>query len=235
MENTQNSQQSKAYYQVIDYIKQLVKEEKIHFGGKIPSEREMMETLGLGRNSIREALRMMEHMGLIESCHGKGNFLVNHMGQSLNSVFSMLLFTKESNYMEVSQLRRAMEIQAFTQAADRIGEHEKAVFADIMRQMEEGDHSAKVQADHDFHQMLFGCSGNHLLALLMQALSEVCREEIQLILENVTAEHMERWLILHQTIYHCLINGDKVNGVKAVVEHYEWIDEELGKRVGTEG
>ena len=75
----------------------LRKEGKRSFHSKLPSERELMETLGMGRNSVREALRTLENIGLVESCHGKGNFLVNHMGESLSSVFSVLLFTGESN------------------------------------------------------------------------------------------------------------------------------------------
>lgn len=47
----------KAYVTVIAYIKQLVQDGQLAFGGKLPSEREMMAILGLGRNSIREALR----------------------------------------------------------------------------------------------------------------------------------------------------------------------------------
>ena len=123
--NYKENFQERVYYQVIEYIKLLVKEGKLEFGRKLPSEREMMERLGLSRNSIREALRTMEHMGLIESRQGKGNFLVNHMGRSLGSVFSMLIFMKESNYLEVSQLRRAMEAQAFDLTVGNLKEKEK--------------------------------------------------------------------------------------------------------------
>ena len=90
----------KAYVTVIAYIKQLVQDGQLAFGGKLPSEREMMATLGLGRNSIREALRTLENMGLISCVHGKGNFLVNQIGESFSSVFSMLLFLKQSNFDE---------------------------------------------------------------------------------------------------------------------------------------
>ena len=65
----------RVYFEVIDYIKRLVGEGKVRFGEKLPSEREMMETLGLSRNSIREAMRTLEHMGMTESRQGKGNFL----------------------------------------------------------------------------------------------------------------------------------------------------------------
>ena len=117
-EKTENTGESeKVYFLVIEYIKELVKKGDVKFGGKIPSERELMSTLGLSRNSIREALRTLENMGLLECRQGQGNFLVNHIGQSLGSLFSVLLFTKESNYVEISQLRRFIEIGAFLLAA----------------------------------------------------------------------------------------------------------------------
>ena len=72
-ENT--GENEKVYFLVIEYIKELVKKGEIKFGGKIPSERELMSTLGLSRNSIREALRTLENMGLLECRQGQGNFL----------------------------------------------------------------------------------------------------------------------------------------------------------------
>lgn len=83
-----------------------------------------MSTLGLSRNSVREALRCLENMGIIESRHGQGNFLVNHVGNSLGSVFSILLVTQQSNYIEISQLRRFVEIGAYLLASRQAKEEE---------------------------------------------------------------------------------------------------------------
>lgn len=57
----------KAYDQVLEYLKTLIKNKDISYGGKIPSERELMETLRISRNSVREALRILEHTGVLES------------------------------------------------------------------------------------------------------------------------------------------------------------------------
>ncbi|MCI5510785.1 MAG: FadR family transcriptional regulator [Eubacterium sp.] len=230
MEKTQKTKPDKTYYQVIAYIMEMIKEGKLSFYSKLPSERELMETLGMGRNSVREALRTLENIGLVESCHGKGNFLVNHMGESLSSVFSVLLFTGESNYLEVSQLRRAIEVQAFAQAADRITEDDRNRFAGIILKMDTGTHEERVQADEDFHQLLIQCSGNHLLVLLMDALSYVCREEILMILENQAVEHVEQWKTLHRRIFDYLMIGDKEQGVDALLDHYRWGDSLLGEK-----
>lgn len=86
----------KVYFLVIEYIKELVKKGDVKFGGKIPSERELMSTLGLSRNSIREALRTLENMGLLECRQGQGNFLVNHVGQSLSSLFLCCFLPKKA-------------------------------------------------------------------------------------------------------------------------------------------
>lgn len=224
MEKAKKTKSDKTYYQVIAYIMEMIKEGKLSFQSKLPSERELMETLGLGRNSVREALRTLENIGLIESYHGKGNFLVNHMGESLSSVFSVLLFTGESNYLEVSQLRRAIEVQAFAQAANRITEDDRNRFAGIMLKMDTGTHEERVQADEDFHQLLIQCSGNHLLVLLMDALSHVCREEILMILENQAVDHVEQWRTLHRRIFDYLMICDKEHGVDALLDHYRWSD-----------
>ncbi|MFR5059257.1 hypothetical protein [Faecalimonas umbilicata] len=58
----------------------------------------------------------MEHTGMLESRQGKGNFLVNMPQKSLGNVFSMMLLTGQSNYREVSRIRRILEQEAFVQA-----------------------------------------------------------------------------------------------------------------------
>ena len=57
----------KTYERVIEYLKQQIQEGKLSCGSKIPSERELAASLNLGRNSVREALRTMEHTGMLES------------------------------------------------------------------------------------------------------------------------------------------------------------------------
>ena len=64
----------KAYDQVLEYLKTLIKNKDISYGGKIPSERELMETLRISRNSVREALRILEHTAFWKAATAKGIF-----------------------------------------------------------------------------------------------------------------------------------------------------------------
>ena len=58
----------------------------------------------------------------------------------------------------------------------------------------------------------------------MEALSEVCREEILMVLDDATEEYVIQWLNLHQKIYRCLMDKNKEQGIDAILEHYRWSD-----------
>ena len=67
--------QKKAYEIVIDYIKQQIRNRELMIGELLPPERELSEKLGVSRNSIREALKILSVIGVISSRQGAGNYV----------------------------------------------------------------------------------------------------------------------------------------------------------------
>lgn len=220
----------KAYVAVIAYIKQLVQDGQLAFGGKLPSERDMMATLGLGRNSIREALRTLENMGLLSCVHGKGNFLVNQIGESFSSVFSMLLFLKQSDFEEVQQLRRGLEIQSLllavqsadcsTPAAQVRWREALEPLGKLVEAMRQASGHERVSLDSAFHQALIQCSGNRLFAVLQKAVSSLCEAAIETVLTTATDTQWQTLVDCHQAIYQALLNRDAQAGIAALDQHY---------------
>lgn len=219
--------QKKAYDQVLDYLKERIERKDIVYGGKIPSERELVETLGISRNSVREALRIMEHTGILESHHGKGTYLVNRMGESLSDVFSMLVLMEESNYREVTQLRKILDKQAYVQACTSITEEGKEKIQRIASRMEAGDLEERMRADHELHRTIYEYSQNHLLLLLLDALSKLIHEQGEIVLRQAASIDTGRWICLHQKIAQCLIEGKIEEGLMSVEEHYQWLECEI--------
>lgn len=219
----------KAYVTVIAYIKQLVQDGQLEFGGKLPSEREMMATLGLGRNSIREALRTLENMGLISCVHGKGNYLVNQIGESFSSVFSMLLFLKQSDFDEIQQLRRGLEIQSLLSAVqmsdcatatqDQWRETLEPL-RELVENMRQATGHERVTLDSAFHEALIQCSGNRLFAVLQKAVSSLCEAAIENVLTTATDAQWQALVDCHETIYQSLLNRDAQAGIAAIHQHY---------------
>ena len=74
---------TKIYEMVMEQIKDIVKKGELKSGDKLPSERDLCEKLEVSRASIREALRALQMLGLIESKHGEGNFINENIENSL--------------------------------------------------------------------------------------------------------------------------------------------------------
>ncbi|MBY6085397.1 GntR family transcriptional regulator [Priestia flexa] len=69
------NERSKVYVEILKQIRQLMQSNQLQTGDKIPSERELAERLNAGRSSVREALRALELLGLIETRRGEGTFI----------------------------------------------------------------------------------------------------------------------------------------------------------------
>lgn len=224
-----SSENEKVYFLVIEHIKSLAESGEITFGSKIPSERELMATLGLSRNSIREAIRSLENMGLVESHHGQGNYLVNHMGQSLSGVLSMLLFTQQSDYVEISQLRRFIEIGAYLLAIKNAGKEELRRLAYYLDKMETCENGERAMADKKFHDELIRISGNNLLMILNEALSDLFARVISDVSMRMGEADMEKLRNCHRKVYESLEKQDVQEGIGMIREHYNVLDEEIKK------
>lgn len=107
MEQKQAAGQSKVYLEIVRKLQRMIEQDKLVPGDKIPSERELSERLNVGRSSVREALRALELLGLIETRRGEGTFIYNFqehkLVELLGSFFVLEGKTKE-DLLEVKLL-----------------------------------------------------------------------------------------------------------------------------------
>ena len=93
------------HLKVIDYIKDEIRLGHLGLGDALPPERALAEQLDVSRNSVREAIRVMEIMGTVVSTQGAGHFISNHFEASLVETLSFMFYLKELSFQEISQLR----------------------------------------------------------------------------------------------------------------------------------
>ena len=77
-----NISSKKVYEQVIEQIQESIFNGELKKGDKLPSERELSEQMRVSRTSIREALRVLETLGVVESKQGEGNFVCSNIKNS---------------------------------------------------------------------------------------------------------------------------------------------------------
>lgn len=108
------TENKKIFLEIVHQLRQLIQVEKIQTGGKLPSERVLSERLGVGRSSVREALRSLELLGLIETKHGGGTFLAATHKHQLVEVLSMFILEDERSKKDVTLTRKIHEKEAIS-------------------------------------------------------------------------------------------------------------------------
>lgn len=107
-----NPSKPKVYQGVLEELRMYIKENNLFPGDKLPSERELADKLQAGRSSIREALRALELLGLIETRRGEGTFLRTY--QTLQSVelLSSFILLEDGTRRELWEAKRLIEKEA---------------------------------------------------------------------------------------------------------------------------
>ena len=113
----------KVYKIIMKQIKDIVKSGELKRGDKLPSERELALRLNVSRTSVREAIKALETLGLVESKHGGGNYIKNDFEDILLEPLSIAFMLLGSNNSEILELRKVIEPEVASMAAKNIKEN----------------------------------------------------------------------------------------------------------------
>ena len=223
--------QEKSYMKVIDFIKKQIRSGELTIGGKLPAERELSEILGISRNSVREAIRSLDIMGVISSQQGAGNFLIGNFENNLVESLSMMFLLNQIDYKQISQLRRALEMEALMLAIDNITEEEIETLKKVIFQLEKETEENNVILDKKMHYNIALASKNTLIINVLEALSEVLDKFIVDLRREILSEDASRKILMeaHNGMIESLITKDKNLAYESINKHFGVIDEKLDK------
>jgi DNA-binding transcriptional regulator YhcF (GntR family) len=106
---SQGQFQQKVYLETFEKIREIIQERNLQPGDRLPSERELTDLLHVGRSSVREALRAMELLGLIETRRGEGTFIVDFRKHQLVELLSSFVFQRENADYDILEVKRIIE------------------------------------------------------------------------------------------------------------------------------
>ena len=210
------------YQKVIDYIFQMIKEGRLIVGSKIPSERDIAETLGIGRNSTREAISILRGMGLIESVHGSGNYIAKDSGRTIWSIVSVMLALGSISMKDSLEFRRVMARSGIELIFEKgLDDEDKEHLEKIVDDMESASGKKSVLLDQEFHIALIRATKNPLFIIVMEAISEVYHESVSKVIDESDEETTQKFLMLHRKICNSIVEQDKQACLQYVKEHYD--------------
>jgi GntR family transcriptional repressor for pyruvate dehydrogenase complex len=213
----------KTYEIVAERLLGLISSRHLGPGDAVPSERELVQLYGVGRSSIREALRMLESKGVIKNS-GNGTFAVAEFANTLNDSLSFLVSVEEADYGELFEVRRILEGEAAALAASRRGDDEVERMAAAIAEMESALDSEEgfITADLRFHLTIAQASGNRLIALLMEAIRSLLQRSLS------SAYHIpgspESAVVLHRLILEAIAARRPEEARQRMQEHVSRVE-----------
>lgn len=164
--------------QVIGQLREAVTAGEWPVGERIPPESELVAALGVGRNTVREAVRALSHSGLLEVRQGDGTYV-----RATSEVSGAVRRLCGSELREVLQVRRTLEVEGARMAASERTEAELANLTELLQirdeALSEKHFDEFVQADASFHLAVVQCGHNNLLTELYRGLSEVVTASVE--------------------------------------------------------
>ena len=152
--------------QAITKIKDLIVEGEFAPGDRLPKETELAERLGLSRSSLREAVRALSLVGVLDARQGDGTYVTSLEPELLLAGTSFLgdLVTGPT-LLELCEVRRILEPAATALATPRLREEDFEALEESLERMDDADSTqAFIDADVDFHRVIVSACGNATLA-----------------------------------------------------------------------
>jgi GntR family transcriptional regulator, transcriptional repressor for pyruvate dehydrogenase complex len=163
---------------VVDGIKAMIISGRLSAGSRLPVEKDLAEELEVSRGSLREGVRALVLMGVLETRQGAGTYVTALDPATLLGPLAVLVDLQRSgNMVDLMTVRRVLEVEAAGRAALRISDAELAEADDVLAQMEAMikqdvvDHDAVMEADVAFHRVIAIASGNPTLSALIEGLA----------------------------------------------------------------
>ena len=228
------SPKQKVYELVFEKLQQEILAGRYEVGDKLPSERELAISYQVSRNSIREAIRLLELRNLVEIKHGDGTFIKNiSIKSTKNDMVNVLLNTDKTSIYEMLELRLILESQCAFFAALRANTQDFEKIANSLEIMKAADDDEKlgIQADLSFHIAIAEATHNKVLVELIASLVPHIRNTIEVTRKYRLAEktNISRTFDEHKQIYLAISRGDSEEAKTLMENHIRTIRQELSE------
>ena len=213
--------------EIIEQFKNLILEGTLKPGDGLGSETNLATQMNVGRSTIREALKVLIHLGFIER-KGKVAVVAEGVSGGMQPREIIERFRANRNFLEMIEVRKIIEPDIAAMAATR---HE-AGDLDLIRQdvdaMKEtlGDLNAFLNHDYNFHLHIAQASRNQLLIEITRGIQDMLKKTQEYVLRKSGSIH-QRSLTFHAKIFEAIQNGQSELAGKHMFDHIEEIEGEM--------
>jgi GntR family transcriptional repressor for pyruvate dehydrogenase complex len=226
---------------IVDQILGLISRGVLKPRDQIPSEKQLCQQFGVGRTSVREALRSLSIMGILRSQAGEGTFVAEDGSKYVEKSLQWSLLLTRKAIDDLIETRMTLESQTTFLAAQRASEADLQEMAEAIAGMARSIRQPEAYLEFDllFHMAIARASQNSILSQLLGMIRGYLQTWIQQILTVPTSREAElrarKSVTEHRAILAALKRRSAEEARKAIIEHLQSSSRDLRNRVPESG
>lgn len=211
------------------YFADEILEGRLKRGDQIESDRELAKKLNVGRSAVREALKVLDVLGMIDIRLGQGTYITSRETNFFSAPLSWSLFLDGAQVKSILQVRGALELRAVQLAAQCEDKNKLDKLTDIYYRMQKTFQESKdtenlqnalqetLNADIEFHTCIAECSGNPIILSMLTTIRNFLKRVSGT--GMVDAEQLQAVVEEHQKLYGAIISGNVDAATETMMKH----------------
>jgi len=216
-----NKESRKVYQEILIKINQIMEDDGLKIGDKLPSERELAERLQVGRSSVREALRALELLGIIITKQGEGTFIQDPADHRFVDILAFYILHQEKSKKDLLEMRKIIELDAIRLATKHVTDEQLEEMKMILNEAENKWDKKIIpeEEEYRFHQLIAKASHNSILYKVWGLVIAYGKPVIKqsLIREGRIAEALSE----HWQVYYALAEHNMGKAEEKMKDHLE--------------
>ncbi len=219
--------------EIVSQIKHLITTGDLKPGDRIPSERELAQMLGVSRPSVREAIMVLDAMGLLAARQGGGTYVRSLTAGALNDPLSTMVEENPAMLHALVEVRMGLETWSAYLAAKRATpvevERMRELLATMKAQATRGGWDAEV--DSQFHYAITAATHNTLQMHVLNTIHSLFHKTIQVALTEFYRKEgmVELLLEQHRAIYQAIAAGQPEQARQAMQDHLSLVEDKMSE------
>jgi GntR family transcriptional regulator, transcriptional repressor for pyruvate dehydrogenase complex len=205
--------------EIIGQVRDLITSGRLQVGDRLPAERELAKILEVGRSTVREAIRALESLGILQARPGEGTFLVSNPAEQKPDPITANAFKSWENQRKLFEVRMVIEPDLAALAARRASSEQIVKMREILQEQEASVKRGEIdmKADTAFHFLLAEAARNEILLRIMDSLMNLLHETRNASLH--TSGRSVSSLKQHKAIVRAIEARDPVAAERRMREH----------------
>ncbi len=213
---------------IVEQIRKLIIDGELKAGDKLDSERMLAEKFHVGRPSIRESLKVLTSLGIVEK-QNDGNYISTNVLESLHDPLLFHFLLNKENFKDLFEARKILELEIVKLAINNINSEQLVQMKKNLIRTKKNISKPRTftECDVEFHILIAEAADNYVLLTFLDTIRNLLKQSTIKLLSN---DKMTRIALeYHQKIYNAITEKDKEAATKYMYEHLEFARIEMIK------